>query len=116
MIVLICLPSSPNSARWLNPSDKAALLRRNGYKGRTSDPAAHASRTAWNPAQFREGITDSVTWLIFALVVLQCLVLGGLGTFSQLIIHRGLGFDVFTSQLLGLPFAAVVILLYFCMA
>ncbi len=111
VVVLASLPSSPVSAKWTSAEDVSALSQRTG-----TDHHHHAKDRKWKHDQFIEAITDPVTWLLFALLVLQCVVTGGLGTFSSLLIHRGFGFDVFSSQLLGLPLSGFAISLYFLVA
>ncbi len=39
-------------------------------------------------------------------------VVGGLGTFSNLLINKAFGFDVLQSQLLSMPTGTVVVLIY----
>jgi hypothetical protein len=108
-MVFAWLPVSPRTAPWASKEDRETLSRRTGID--------HSVASAeFDPAQFREAILDPIPWLIFLLTAIQCTICGGLGTFSGLIINRGLGFDVLTSQLLGIPLALEVIALYFLMA
>lgn len=109
VIVFALLPVSPNTATWASPSDKSALARRTGVD---HTPA----RAHFNRAQCVESLTDPITWLLFTLMVVQCLIWSGFTTFSGLIINRGLGFSVNTSQLLGMPLAFEIICLYFLVA
>lgn len=109
VFVFVWLPISPGSATWASKEDKEILSQRTGIDTTLSHPK-------FDTAQFREAIFDPIPWLLFILIAIQCTICGGLGTFSGLIINRGLGFDVLTSELLGIPLAVETIALYFLMA
>jgi hypothetical protein len=66
----------------------------------------------WRSEQVWELFKDPLPWLICGMMLFQTLVVGGLNTFNSLLINKAFGFDVATSQLLGLPLAVFQGLLY----
>ena len=44
--------------------------------------------------------------------IFSTLVVGGLGTFSNLLVNKAFGFDVLQSQLLSMPTGTVVVIIY----
>jgi hypothetical protein len=70
----------------------------------------------FNKKQAVEAFTDPFTWLLFFLAVFNTLVVGGLGTFNNLLINQAFGFDVLTSQLLGIPLSVCAVCFYLLFA
>lgn len=109
VITFVFLPDTPQTARWATADEKVKFVER-----------VRSNNQGWQEknfsrAQMWEALTDPFSWLLFFLATFNTLVVGGLGTFNNLLINKGFGFDVLTSQLLGilLSFAAVCMYLTF---
>ena len=103
------LPDSPADCRWATADERVMFVERVRSNNQGSQEK-HFKR-----AQMWEALLDPFTWLLFLLAVFNTLVVGGLGTFNNLLINKSFGFVVLTSQLLGIPlsFGAVCFYLLF---
>lgn len=100
------MPDDVQSARWATADEKTKLVER----VRTNDQGG--GQKDFKRAQAWEAISDPFTWLLFMLAVCNTLVVGGLSTFNNLLVNKGFGFDVLTSQLLGIPLSCAAVLFY----
>jgi len=105
VVVGYVLPDSPPRAKCFSEEDKLLIVER----VRANDQGI--KNTHWNPEQFREALTDPLIYLFFILLVLNTLITGGLGTFSNLLINQAFGFDVLNAQLLTMPLGTFSIIL-----
>ena len=110
VMVLFFLPDSPTKARWATEDEKVKLVER----VRKNDQGI--KQKIWKRCQAIEALLDPYSWLLFSLLLFQTLVVGGVNTFNNLLIAKGFGFDVLTTQLLGIPLAVDTVLLYALMA
>jgi hypothetical protein len=110
VIVITFLPDSPTKARWASEDDKTKYVER----VRVNDQGIKQKQ--WKSDQAIEAFKDPMTYLLFLLPAFSTLVVGGLGTFNNLLINRAFGFTVAESQLLSIPLAAVTVALFYLMA
>jgi hypothetical protein len=97
-------------ARWATHEEKVQFVERVRSNNQGS------RETHFNKKQAIEAFTDPFTWLLFFLAVFNTLVVGGLGTFNNLLISQAFGFDVLTSQLLGIPLSVGAVCFYLLFA
>jgi len=104
------LPDTPMDARWATHEEKVQFVER----VRSNNQGSREKH--FNKNQAIEAFTDPFTWLLFFLAVFNTLVVGGLGTFNNLLINQAFGFDVLTSQLLGIPLSVGAVCFYLLFA
>ena len=104
------LPDTPMEARWATHEEKIKFVER----VRSNNQGSREKH--FNKKQAIEAFTDPFTWLLFFLAVFNTLVVGGLGTFNNLLINQAFGFDVLTSQLLGIPLSVCAVCFYLLFA
>lgn len=97
------LPDSPMKAKCFTEDQKRLMIERvrqneTGIQNRT-----------YKPHQMKEALRDPVVWCYVLLQVTSTLVIGGLGTFSNIII-KSFGFDALTVQLLNIAQGALTIM------
>lgn len=100
LLFYFIMPDSPLSARWLSRADRAraiARIRRN-QQG--------VGNRHWKIRQFREALTDPLTWLFVGYALIADIPNGGISNFfSQLIVS--FGYTPLESLLYGTPGGAV---------
>ena len=99
VILLIFLPDSPLTARFLTPDQQ-------NYAYLRPQQETHSFKTnKWKKDQCIEALLDPKTWLIFIFTVCTSIPNGGFTSFSGIIV-QGFGFNTFTTLLLGMPSSA----------
>ncbi|PWN47695.1 MFS general substrate transporter, partial [Violaceomyces palustris] len=86
IVVMIWLPASPTSARFLNEKEKRVALER--VRSNASGTVQHR----FKPHQAVEALKDTKVWLNLALVIVVSVPNGALSNFSSIII-KNLGYD-----------------------
>ncbi|ODN77029.1 hypothetical protein L202_05573 [Cryptococcus amylolentus CBS 6039] len=109
IIVFLFLPSSPTKARWATEEEKILFVER----VRANNQGLKQKH--WNTAQAREAFTDPFTLCLFALCVFNTLVVGGISTFSGLLITKAFGFSNLDAQLLSIPIGAMGVITFLTM-
>ncbi|ODN87108.1 hypothetical protein L198_07110 [Cryptococcus wingfieldii CBS 7118] len=109
VIVFLFLPSSPTKARWATEEEKVLFVEcvRANNQG--------LKQKHWNTAQAREAFTDPFTLCLFALCVFNTLVVGGISTYSGLLITKAFGFSNLDAQLLSIPIGAMGVITFLTM-
>ncbi|KAF7311003.1 hypothetical protein HMN09_00643700 [Mycena chlorophos] len=103
VIVLILLPNSPTTARFLSLDDKVLVLERL----RANNTGTETKKWKWE--QVRECLLDLKTWCWFLLIFTISIPSGGISTFGPLIVDS-LGFNQFQTILLQMPFGAMQVI------
>jgi hypothetical protein len=96
LLVLFCLPISPDTAAFLSPADKDRIQYR-----LKSDSAGLGSKT-FHPASILITLTDTQTWLLLLLTILVNMPSGLIMMFSSSLI-KGFGYSSKESALLNIP-------------
>ncbi|KAK6387724.1 hypothetical protein LTS17_000993 [Exophiala oligosperma] len=96
VVLLIFLPDSPLTARFLTEEERKFAQRRPQAAQKTY------KSTRWRRDQFIEALIDPKTWFVFVYTVMVALPNGGVTNFSSLVI-QGFGYDTFHTLLLGIP-------------
>ncbi|KAJ6446084.1 allantoate permease [Purpureocillium lavendulum] len=96
------LPDSPMQAKCFNEDEKRLMVERV-----RANETGIQNRTYKKP-QIREAVTDPVVWCYILLQLTSTLIIGGLSTFSNLII-KSFGFTYLQTQLLNIAQGAVTI-------
>ncbi|GAA6021037.1 hypothetical protein JCM11491_005975 [Sporobolomyces phaffii] len=94
--VLLWLPDSPATAKFLTEREKIIALER------VRDNQTGTRNRTFKWYQAREAFTDVKTWLIVFLVLLTCIPNGGLASFNSILI-KGFGYSSRDALLLNLP-------------
>ncbi|GAA5932491.1 uncharacterized protein JCM15063_001242 [Sporobolomyces koalae] len=94
--VLIWLPDSPATAKFLTEREKLIALER------VRDNQTGTRNRTFKWYQAREAVTDVKTWLIVFLTMLSCIPNGGLSAFNSILI-KGFGYNSRDALLLNLP-------------
>ncbi|KAJ3495451.1 hypothetical protein NLG97_g3391 [Lecanicillium saksenae] len=96
IVLLFFLPDSPLDARFLTPEER-------NYANRRPQQSTHSFQTKeWKKDQVIEALQDPKTWLLCIYQICTCIPNGGYTSFNGIII-KGLGFDTFTTLLIGMP-------------
>ncbi|KAJ6099660.1 hypothetical protein N7467_001195 [Penicillium canescens] len=96
IVTFFYLPDTPQTARFLSPSEREfAALRPYKFQRTTQTKS-------WDRAQFIESLKDIKSWWFFFFSFVICVPNGGTTSFSTLIIN-GFGYDKFQTILMGLP-------------
>ncbi|KIR28475.1 hypothetical protein I307_05905 [Cryptococcus deuterogattii 99/473] len=103
-LIYIFLPDSPTKARWASEHEKKLLVER----VRSNNQGLKQKN--WNSGQAREAFTDLFTYCLFFLCFFNCLVVGGINTFSGLLITNAFGFSALNAQLLSIPLGVMGII------
>ncbi|XAO24864.1 hypothetical protein I312_103673 [Cryptococcus bacillisporus CA1280] len=103
-LIYIFLPDSPTKARWASEHEKKLLVER----VRSNNQGLKQKH--WNSEQAREAFTDLFTYCLFFLCFFNCLVVGGINTFSGLLITNAFGFSALNAQLLSIPIGVMGII------
>jgi hypothetical protein len=96
VILLLFLPDSPISARYLSDREKYICIDRL----KNNNTGIEDKKIKWY--QIRECLLDPKTLLLFVFVCAQNIPNGGLITFASIIVS-GLGYSRLTTTLLGIP-------------
>ncbi|WVQ83739.1 hypothetical protein IAT38_005883 [Cryptococcus sp. DSM 104549] len=96
-IIYVFLPASPTRARWASEHEKKLLVER----VRSNNQGLKQKH--WNSEQAREAFTDPFTYCLFFLCFFNCLIVGGINTFSGLLITNAFGFSTLNAQLISIP-------------
>lgn len=88
VLIYIFLPDSPTKARWASEHEKKLLVER----VRSNNQGLKQKH--WNSGQALEAFIDPFTYCLFFLCFFNCLVVGGINTFSGLLITNAFGFSV----------------------
>ncbi|OCF31218.1 hypothetical protein I316_07187 [Kwoniella heveanensis BCC8398] len=110
IITFLFLPDSPTRARFLTEQEKVKYVERVRSNGQGLKHKVFKKDQAW------EAFKDPYTYLLFALALFNTLVVGGINTFSSLLINKAFGFNVMESNLLSMPLGAMVVLTYMIQA
>ncbi|ORY31060.1 major facilitator superfamily domain-containing protein [Naematelia encephala] len=110
IILFFLMPDSPTRTRWANEHDKTLFVER----VRSNNQGL--KHKEFKSAQAIEAAKDPYTYLLFFLALFNTLVVGGINTFSSLLINKAFGFDVLQSQLLSIPLGTMTVLMYMLMA
>jgi MFS family permease len=102
IIVLLFLPDSVDTARFLSADEKAAIHRKLAL-----DQAGNGKKV-FKPASLIEVVTDLQIWLLLLLTILIVIPSGVITTFSATLI-RGFGYNPKQSALLNMPSGLVSI-------
>jgi ACS family allantoate permease-like MFS transporter len=100
VVVLIFLPDSPATAKFLSEDEKMGVIERVKANGTGLEDRTFKISQMW------ETLTDTKTWLLFIFAVASNAPNGGLSTFQGLII-RGLGFSKLQTTLIQMPSGAI---------
>jgi sugar phosphate permease len=96
IVILLFLPDSPFSARWLNENEKVRVVERLRHN------QMGIETKVWKWEQLWETVTDPKTYIWTLLLFCVSVVSGGISTFGPLIIEE-FGFDSFQTILLNIP-------------
>lgn len=105
--VIYWLPPSPMRARGFSPEDRTKCLER----VRANQTGVQNKHFKWE--QVWEAFLDPMTWAIFLVAVLNTIPVGGLGTYTNIIIKTNLGFSTLQTDLLAIAQGAIVVLVLF---
>ncbi|GFZ48439.1 hypothetical protein JCM24511_06187 [Saitozyma sp. JCM 24511] len=105
-VVFTILPDSPPKATCWSEHDRKLMVER----VRVNDQGIKNPK--WNWDQFYEAIKDVYVYMLFGLTFMNATVVGGIGTFSNLLVNQAFGFDVLHAQLLSMPTGTVIVLIY----
>ncbi|THU99589.1 MFS general substrate transporter [Dendrothele bispora CBS 962.96] len=103
-IVLLVLPDSPSTAKFLSREEKIVALERLRANNQGTETKV------WKWEQVWDLLLDLKTYLWFCLLFLCAVPSGGIGAFGPLII-AGFGFDQFYTILFNVPFAFIQIII-----
>ncbi|KAE8366034.1 MFS general substrate transporter [Aspergillus caelatus] len=106
IVMLVVLPNSPISTRYLTPGQRTIMVNR------LRENQTGIENRQFKMHQFLEAITDVKVFLFFLIAFFQAIVNGGVTNFGTIII-QGFGFSTLGTTLLQIPygiFIAVVIL------
>lgn len=106
VLIWFFLPDSVQTARFATVEEKVKFVERVRSNNQGTQQKEFKRYQMW------EAFTDPFTWCLFFLAVFNTLVVGGLGTFNNLLINRSFGFDVLTSQLLSIPLSVASVCFY----
>ncbi|KAF6808922.1 allantoate permease [Colletotrichum musicola] len=101
-IVLILMPDSPISAKYLTEREKVIAVERL----RANQMGMQSGNWRWDHVW--ETFTDLKTWCWFVLIIAISIASGGISTFGNLIV-KSFGYDSFTTILFNIPFGAIQI-------
>ena len=87
-VIYFFLPDSPPQARWATDDEKTKYVER----VRVNDQGL--KQKVWRPEQAWEAARDPITYLLFIMYLTQSTIVGGLNTFSGLLVNRAFGFSV----------------------
>ena len=94
-------------AKWVSDEDRPKYLER----VRRNDQGIKQKK--WKNDQAWEVVKDPLVYMLFYMNFASCLVAGGLGTFSSLLLNRAFGFTTANSLLLNIAVSAFQITLYY---
>ncbi|OWT36143.1 hypothetical protein C362_06177 [Cryptococcus neoformans Bt1] len=103
-LIYIFLPDSPTKARWASEHEKKLLVER----VRSNNQGLKQKH--WNSGQALEAFIDPFTYCLFFLCFFNCLVVGGINTFSGLLITNAFGFSTLNAQLISIPLGVMGII------
>ncbi|KAJ5477111.1 hypothetical protein N7539_007255 [Penicillium diatomitis] len=98
--VLLFMPDSPTTAKFLNEEDKLVAIERL----RMNQQGIESHEWKWD--HVKESCLDLKSWLWFALLLAISIPSGGISTFGPLIV-KSFGFNPLNTILLNVPFGAV---------
>ncbi|KAF9873096.1 allantoate permease [Colletotrichum karsti] len=101
-IVLILMPDSPMSAKYLTEREKVIAVERL----RANQMGMQSGHWRWDHVW--ETFMDLKTWCWFILIIAISIASGGISTFGNLIV-KSFGYDSFTTILFNIPFGAIQI-------
>ncbi|KAJ5800549.1 uncharacterized protein N7518_002617 [Penicillium psychrosexuale] len=99
-VVLVFMPDSPVSAKFLGEEDKLLSIERQ----RMNQQGVESQEWKWDHA--KEAILDPKSWFWFALMFSISVPSGGITTFGPLII-KSFGLSQYDTMLFNIPFGAV---------
>ncbi|KAF4484949.1 putative transporter [Colletotrichum fructicola Nara gc5] len=102
-IVLILMPDSPISAKYLTEREKVIAVERL----RANQMGMQSGHWRWD--HVLETFMDLKTWCWFVLIIAISIASGGISTFGNLIV-KSFGYDSFTTILFNIPFGAIQII------
>ncbi|KZO90461.1 MFS general substrate transporter, partial [Calocera viscosa TUFC12733] len=85
-VIFFFMPDSPTRARWASEEEKVKLVER----VRSNNQGL--KHKVFSKAQVVEAFTDPYSYLLFALALFNTLIVGGINTFSNLLINQAFGF------------------------
>lgn len=97
------LPDSPMKAKCFSEDEKRLMIER------VRQNETGIQNRVYKPHQMKEALKDPIVWCYVLLQVTSTLIIGGLGTFSNIII-KSFGFASLTVQLLNIAQGALTIL------
>ncbi|EPS27703.1 hypothetical protein PDE_02647 [Penicillium oxalicum 114-2] len=100
LAVLLFMPDSPTTAKFLNEEDKLVAIERL----RMNQQGIESHEWKWD--HVKEACLDLKSWLWFALLMAISIPSGGISTFGPLIV-KSFGFNPLNTILLNVPFGAV---------
>ncbi|KAI1346708.1 major facilitator superfamily domain-containing protein [Xylaria sp. FL0043] len=102
-VLLVFLPSSISSARFLDPEERKWAADRVVVAGLGS-----TDKTRWQWCQMRECLVDPKTWIIWSLALLCQIPNGGTQNFANIVI-TSFGFSSLQSTLINIPYSVLSI-------
>ncbi|PLB55842.1 MFS general substrate transporter [Aspergillus steynii IBT 23096] len=96
-VLLLFLPDSISTARFLTPSERTLMTHRVLIAG-----TGRTEKTAWSWTQARECLIDPKTGFLFSIALLTQIPNGGTQNFSNLVI-KSFGFTSLQSTLINIP-------------
>ncbi|KAK1467640.1 major facilitator superfamily transporter [Colletotrichum cuscutae] len=102
-VVLIFMPDSPMSAKYLTEREKVIAVERL----RANQMGIQSGVWRWNHVW--ETFLDLKTWCWFILIIAISIASGGISTFGNLIV-QSFGYSSFTTILFNIPFGAIQII------
>ncbi|EQB44666.1 major facilitator superfamily transporter [Colletotrichum gloeosporioides Cg-14] len=102
-VVLILMPDSPISAKYLTEREKVIAVERL----RANQMGMQSGHWRWD--HVLETFMDLKTWCWFVLIIAISIASGGISTFGNLIV-KSFGYDSFTTILFNIPFGAIQII------
>ncbi|KAL4782174.1 major facilitator superfamily domain-containing protein [Aspergillus varians] len=104
IVLMVLLPGSPLTTRFLNETERAMVVARVRNNG------AGVENKTFKWPQFLEAMMDCKTWLLFLFAVASNSPNGGLTSFQGLII-KGMGFSTLKTTLIQMPSGGVQLII-----
>lgn len=106
VFIVYWLPSSPMHARGFTEEERIKCVER----VRANQTGVQNKKFKWD--HVKEAALDPLPWGILLTSILNTIPVGGLGTYTQIIIKENLGFSTFQTDLLNIAQGATVV---FCL-
>lgn len=105
--VVYWLPASPMTAKGFTEDERIKCVER----VRSNQTGVQNKKFKWD--QVKEALLDPLPWGIFLTAVLNTIPVGGLGTYTQIIIKENLGFSTLQTDLLNIAQGGTIVCFLF---